>query len=542
MNKWCGIFFMTVGISPIIATPDAYHLNVIAHYQLMEEKLVEAFATNQQLIKISHCPYAYGSLIRFLFATGQYPALVTLIPMIEQFFDHDIATQIIFATALEQAGNNKTADARFIALQKQQKNNPDLAYHAALAHRRNNNHHQALVILDDYLNAVPGQPRNCLFYFLKSQLYRELNNHKQALANVKETLALCPKFDKGWLLLGLLQEQVGNVNQAVHGYKTFLALTGPNSEVEQQINRLLLYASLKQTMIGEQQSSIHLVNAITWYKNKHYTRALTAVNHYLTQQPHNQEARLLKIQILSATAKLEAATELITQWIAQDPTHEFWYIILHALYRAGLDYQTVITCYQTVEQQFPDQPLPLLYLADLCTKAHDFTTALTYHDKALALITSPAMRAKLLLNKAIIYYHQHNIHAAQKVLKQGVELSSAPLLDFLAYCTAHDLHNIPYAQACVEHAITLDEKNPHLLTTQAFIWYKQGALQKALGLLKKIIVQLPEDYYVNKHLAKVYTKVGKPNLASKMYNQALRFAKTEDEKIACQRQLQKLRH
>lgn len=180
-----------------------YQAYLLGYYNLLEENGEEAFSCFQQVFKNSSSIWPYKGFVQLLQATSNSKAIIALMPKLKEPFKNDVQMQTIFGYALAESGNQQAADDLFIQLVNQHPTNQELTYLAATAYSKTSPL-KAIEVIEQFLNAAAAQPRNCIFYFLESQLYMSLNNKEKAIEKVKKSVELCDRLDKGWLLLGAL--------------------------------------------------------------------------------------------------------------------------------------------------------------------------------------------------------------------------------------------------------------------------------------------------------------------------------------------------
>lgn len=520
------------------AKAEHFRLSMLAHYEQRQHKPQQAFSLYQQLLSNATSPHAYSSYIRFLAETGNVAPIIALIPQLDAPLANNVEVQLTFALALAHTGKTQEASKRFVTLQQQYPAHRELTYYAAQT-LGPSNPKQAITIIDNYLNSAPPQPQHCVFHFLQSQLYQALNNPDKALEEVKKSTELCPRLDKGWLMRGMLEEQKGNINQAVTGYSTYLTLVGSHKDIEQHLHNLMVKAKVQSPTPNkpafDAPSPACMTNALTWYENKEYARALQALDTCLEQYPDHQEAKLFKLHVLSSMGQIDRLLELLRTWIEQDLDQDTWYHTLHLLVQGGLPAARAVTLLQSLEQAHPKALRPILYLADMLSRTGQLAQALAYHDKATALTNDALLRQKIIFNRAALAYD----HQAHSHLKQSIDQALAlgptfpPLLNFLAYYFATDGKDLTRAQHFVNQALVHDKDNPHFLDTQAIIWYKQQAYQKAATLLTSLVQEEPKDYSIRLHLGKTYYKLGNSKQGQAEIRIAQKLAHTQREHSLC---------
>jgi predicted Zn-dependent protease len=189
---------------------------------------------------LKHCqsPYVYPSFLEYLFNTKQYAVIVQLTPVVQRMVSLDVPTRLIFAQSLYEVGLLDNALQQLEELVKEHPSHPEIMYAAAQTHLLNNNPHKALHVIETYLTKTASHEHALAFHFMKAQIFTLQQKYPAARSSLQTTLDLHPTFDKGWLLLGLVNELEGNTPQAINGYKRYLQLTGSNEIIEEQIARL----------------------------------------------------------------------------------------------------------------------------------------------------------------------------------------------------------------------------------------------------------------------------------------------------------------
>lgn len=522
---------------------DNLHRYMWANYNQFAGKKEVASRWYNDIFMTNPSLYAYKGYAHLLFDAGQYKAMLPLLPKLEPLFTKDPILGLIFAQALDQTGNAQAADERIITLNDKFKNNQEIAYQTVSTYVRRKEPENALRIIDNFLNGSPRKPTHFVFYFLKSQIYAKLNNLPEALTNIQKSLEMQPYFDRGWLMLALLQENAGRIQEAIKGYTTFLEIAGPQGEVESHLMQLLF----KQKMAQQQVSSLvanknYFALALQLFEKKEFPAALANVNLCLQATPDNAEAKLLKVQILTALNRHADTLAALQNWIINDSHHTQWLQVLSLLPRAGASHMAVVATLKNIEQKLPKDPHVVLYLADAQVRGKDFTGALATLQKAVPLVDNNNIKTKIYFQMAMIYYHEQKFQAMHDVLAQGKQLHTdfPPLLNLLAYYYATKGNNLTEAQKLMKIVLGYDATNPHFLDTQAIIFYKQKKYTKALKLLQKVAMTAPHDFTIQKHLGKTYNRLGKKQEASQSFKKALTLAINDRDKQNGEKLLKKL--
>lgn len=509
---------------------DQLHSYFIANYKHFGKEWREALSWYKRALTLESPVFANKGLILYLHDINNDHLIVKLKPTIEQHFKDDIEVQFILAKALASSGYEKESRELFIKLNQQAKTHQEIAFHVVQSYLDQNEPENALKVIDTLLNNAVRKPTHFIFHFLKSQIYLKLNKKDEALASIKASLDLHPRFDKGWLLRALLEEKAGNLEQAIKGYTNFLELAGPHQEIEQHIVALAFKQKLQEQPAQTMNISVDcLTQALQLFKDKQYKKALAQLQECLDKQPTNNEAKILKIQILAAMDEIDQALHDLKTWALADPYHPLWYNALHLLYRNGVDAQKIIKVLHALEKDKPENLLPSLYLADLYIRINSVHAATTYLQRCLKSAENKELQSALVFQLCALAYDNKQMKKVKDYYIKYHDLMQhhAPWLNLMAYYFTRHEQNHVQAQELISKACALDPHNPHILDTQAFIYFNAKKYENALVLLQPIAQQEPNDYTIIKHLAKTYYELGKTEQAIQELSRVIALAPHE---------------
>jgi len=521
------------------------HRYLWANYNQFGGKLKTANAWYDEIFKSNNPVYAYKGYVHLLYDAGHYDRIVHLLPLLDKPFEQDPDLGLLFVQSLERLGQRAQADARIIRLSSKFPTNQEVAFHAAQAHLHRKEPENALSVIDKLLNTSVKKPNNFIFYFLKAQIYIELNNKEKALENVRLSLELHPQFDKGWLLLALLEEQAGKLDDAIKGYANFLEIAQEsNKEIEQHLLMLIF-----KQKVSQKNKNVFVIKqscfdkTLLLFEKKEYAKALKEVDQCFEKNPKDTSVRLLKIQILNAMNKSQEAVKLLTSWILKEPKMQQWFKTLHLLYRSGTDHTLIIKALKTIEKAQPHSLMATLYLADLYTRVGNAQAALKQHQKALALTEKEDLQIGILFQIALTHYENHRFNDMKQVIERGRKLKKEfpPFLNLLAYYHATYGNKLDEAQKLISLALKHDGANPYFLDTQALIYYKEQDYDEALKILKRITRVVEKDFTILEHLGKTEFKKGMVAQSIKTIEKAQVIAQTKREKQQSEKLLKQWR-
>ena len=296
--------FLISTLTLVATDKESIHRYVWANYQQYKNNLPQAKQLYEALLKKENSPYAYKGYIHLLQEGNLWQPIAQLIPSLDSTFADDLEMQMIFAQALENTGDHSGCDERLIKINEKHKNNQDIAFATVQCYIRRKEPENALRVINDFLNSVPSRPNNFVFYFIKSQIYVQLNKKSEALESVKKSIELYPKFDKSWLMFAILEEQAGQIEQAIKGYSHFLEETKEGAEA---VKKHLMELALKhEVKVPDKKSDTKISSfeqALICAHDKEHDKALGLVENCLKQKPDNMQYRLFKLDMLAALKK-----------------------------------------------------------------------------------------------------------------------------------------------------------------------------------------------------------------------------------------------
>lgn len=366
----CVITAMHLPLNPLVDA-EQVHSYFWANYTQFRGQKKQASHWYQGMMADNPPLHSYLGYIHHLEEAGNHQKIVELYPKIEALVQDNPKIQLIYALALAQTGKMQESDAELVRLQGKFKGEKEIAFYTANKYLRTKEPENALSVIDDFLKVAPRRPQNFVFYFLKSQVYAQLDKYNEALENVKEALQLYPQFDKGWLFLALLEEQAGKIEQAIQGYTSYLEhTTEPNKSIEQHLMQLAMQQQMAQSnkrMVALDQACFEKATAL--FDRRQFRQALTTIEECLKKTPQHVELRLLKLRTLMAMEKPNEAVAAVGEWIDQNPGNELWYNTLHLLVRSTGKTDGATAVLNTIAKKHPDVLQPTLYLADLALRS-----------------------------------------------------------------------------------------------------------------------------------------------------------------------------
>lgn len=483
------------------------HNYFLAQYKQLEGALPQANSYYEKILTHTDAPIqAYKGYAQFLALSNQHNKIIDLMPMLDKSFADDPIVQMVIIEALNNTNKQTQAADKLIQLFHHHPTQPEVAFHTAQAYMARHEPENAISVIDKFLDNAIQKPNFFMFYFLKFQIYLQLNKIQEALQSIKMSLKMHSNFGQGWFWYAKIKEQLGDIQEAVKGYTKYLDLVGHDVAVQTRLIQLLM----KQKTLEEKGSIIKtprscLQKTLELFQQKQPQKALEELEQCLKKNPKDSDARLLKIQLLSQVGQVPQAVSCLTGWMLDEPDQELWFKTLHLMCKQTVKLKTGIQALHAVEKKYPHHIMPHLYLADLYLLNKQTPQALAYLKKIATESHDTLLQTKSYYQMGCIYYNQHHYESCKTVLTKGISLNSqfAPQYNLLAYYFAGKGRDLLHAQELISHALKLDSANPHYIDTQAYIYYKQQDYEKAYKLIESIAGNISDDPCIAKHAKKI---------------------------------------
>ncbi|MBU4269472.1 hypothetical protein KJ644_01855 [Candidatus Dependentiae bacterium] len=461
----------------------------------------------EKLEKTENSIYAKERYIRFLFETNQFDKIVNLDQKVKDVFKGNLDIEKIFAQSYLHLGHGEKASNFINKLIKENPHDLQLSYFKVLNLIKTGKLDEALTVIDECIKDQNLESKQFLFYFLASKVYLQKNMEQQALKYINKSLELFPDFERGWLLKAIIQEQQGQIQGAIAGYKRFLDIVGSDETVEKQLIRLLFVekrfdeaSDVLEKVKDKTPTQIFDLSLINWRAGK-ADIALSKLDELLAQNPDFKDAKFLKIEILVSTGKSNMAMDILKDWLIADPENKEVLQVLLLLRRAKVDVNSIIKVLELVEKNSSNQNL-VSALIDLNFEKNDRSKVLSYCKKLFDITKDNGLKSKILFQTAYIRFISGQNDKVEAILLNALKYQPAysSIHNLLAYFYAQN--NLKLEDALVHIDLALKEKpeSYYYIDTKGFVLFKMGKTEDAINMFEKALSFNANDSEVLKHL------------------------------------------
>jgi len=293
--------------------------------------------------------------------------------------------------------------------------------------------------------------------------------YADALVQLQQLTQQHPELAQGWLMLGLMQQDMGQVLQAEQHLVRYLDLTKNDKEAEQEAGRgeALLVLSQMAQQKGQMAQANEWLSQIPAGVDP--IRLASRRAELLVQQGRTDEARLVLSQIKTATPEQSRRKALVlAQWLRE--------------------HKQTASAHEVVQQALtdhPDNPELLTELSLIAEKLKRF-------DEMEAILRS------------LMKSYPKDPHA----------------YNALGYSLADRKIRLQEARELVTQAVQLTPEDPYIQDSLGWVEFRMGNHQEALRILQAAYKAKP-DAEIAAHLGEVLWTLGKTQEAGTLWREGL---------------------
>lgn len=390
--------------------------------------------------------------------------------------------------------------------------------------------------LESLTPLVSRYKANQALLFNIASLHQQQQNYDDALNICSELLKQHPEFYPAWSLKSRLlatqekfDDAIKTINAALKHFKddkSFLLLKArlliKNKEIEKASDTFY-----KLHTANPHDAQILLPLALTQLEQKKYDDAKLSLQKLLNLHQMQSEAHYYLARIEQYNGNDKAA---LNHYLAMKGGREYLaaqgaIINIYLTQKDSDKALAHVRQQRTIDNE--NQQAYFLMEVDILNRTGQYDASLTVLNAALnAYQDSTDLR----YSRAMVAEKLGNMEQLEKDLEHIISLEpdNATALNALGYTLADRSTRLDEAQVLIEKALTIAPKDPAILDSLGWVYFRLGKLKDALDLLQQAFAMFP-DAEVAAHLGEVLWAMGDKLEAKDVWRKALE--KTPDSQI-----------
>ena len=484
----------------------------------------EALTAIDQTLKILPAPYLYLEKADLQWQNKKVDAARETLKEGIATFPEAHSLVLSLAKTYEAARRWEDASVTLLGYLRNHPEHWDMVRELGAMHLEQKDYARAL----DRLQTIPEPSRDATTWYLLGKAASGVGLHVKAIASYQKAIAQDPHFFRAKAELAYLYEVQKKYFEAMKIYED-LASQGENSP------------SLLLTMIR-----LHLklnapdkAFALTRQKKTDIAFQVDAAELFLDQQFYPQAAQILEplVNGPSLPAKAWFSLALLAYDGQQAPGRAEAYLAKipeddpyferALMFRANILYslkkhQQALDLSVQGTRLFPDQPRFVLLQASLLKEMNKWQQAVDLLEGANKKWSG---NIDILFSLGVLWDEHGNKSTGMDYMEQiiAIDPDYPEALNYLGYSLAVLEKNLDRAEVLVKNALKAEPNNGYYLDSLAWVFFKQGKLDKAWETIREAVTLAKKDPTIWEHYAAIATALGKKTEAAQGLANAKHF-------------------
>jgi tetratricopeptide (TPR) repeat protein len=363
---------------------------------------------------------------------------------------------------------------------------------------------------------IQRKPKLPAGYYYLGRLFFDEHKYKESAEQYREAIKLENGYEPAWMGLGVIYETEGDMPKALKNYRQFLETAGPNHrEPRYRIIQILL----QQRALAEAKKEVeellkfdsndiegNFKLAMLYAEEKNYAKAIQHLTTAIQRRGNDPKLVDYLGTLLEANNENEKAIKSYLTVIETDKTFTDAYIHLASLY---LKMKNVELALKTMEEARKSNPQKEDIL--LSGKGWIYFQAERYDESVAAFdhaIKISPNNPDFHYNLGQVYDKVDNFDGMEREMRKTIELEPAyaNALNYLGYTYAEKNIKLNEAHDLITRALKVRPNDGFIIDSLAWVYFRKGDLDHAVGELKKALIYVPDDPTIHEHLGEVYYK------------------------------------
>lgn len=382
-----------------------------------------------------------------------------------------------------------------------------------------------------YHKALRMDPKNEEIYNIMAREYLSLARNKEAVAALKRCTVEIPESVSCLYYLATLLKQMGQDDEAVRAFSLIEEQSPGNPRVLESIGEVYLhqknykkalevFGQIKQLNPTDFGSAIRV--GLIYYELKEIDKAIAEFQSVAEKFPDSDRLNYFLGLMLLEKKDFDVA---FGHFSKVGPASAFY---LDAVMRQGLilkDKKKLAEAVAMVDRKLGKAP-PSAELYDLQVSFHllqdDYKGSLALLNEGLSRFKN---NQKLLFQRAIVHDKMGAWAEAKKDLVNLVKLypDNSTALNYLGYSLAEKNEDMDAALEYLNRALKTKPGDGFIMDSLGWWYYRKGNTPKALELLTKAVVIVPDEPTIHEHLGDIYLALKNKRSARSHFETALQL-------------------
>ena len=388
----------------------------------------------------------------------------------------------------------------------------------------------------DELKRIPTDKRTADTYYAIGRTQGNLGMRKAAIANLRKAVSMDPRFTEALVELAYQYELNKDYVEAEKTYTTILEQGDPFPEARLRMINLNLKLNnpdraLQLTLDGPLSKAFILDAALMFIDDQFYAQGSTVLDMLTSDGEIPAEYYFYKAVIANDGEKdPDKALKQLSRVREDDRLYPHALRFKSQLYHVQGDTDKALELARQGKELFPKGHIFYVLESKLLRSIDDIDGAeAVLKDGLKRLKDNPEISYELGMLYEETDRRSEGLEIMEKVLRSHPDHINA--LNFVGYTLAEEGRDLDRALVLVQKASSLDPENGYILDSVAWVYFKQGKLDKAWETIGFAVDAMNDDPTIWEHYGDIAAAMGNIKQARKGYNYSLKHGTREPEHI-----------
>ena len=388
-----------------------------------------------------------------------------------------------------------------------------------------------------FLDLLQQVPDSAAAHYYLGMVAIKKNTKLEALGHFDQAIALNKSFERAYIELVTLLEELGEPQRAIHTIDAYLKDVNPHHRAF-RLRLIRLYVAEKDAdqalehldyLLEQNSGDLHaqIRKAQIFGEQGNFSAAIQELNAVLRDQPNELRVRDFLGLLYEEMKDYERAIQTYQANIEIDPT--FFDSVLHlgfVTYRLKRNEEALSYLEQAVKLS-PKRPEPYLLLGLTYFQMEEYQKA---KDRLEDGIQQDPSNAELHFNLGTAYDKLNRFDGVVREMEQALELDPqhGDALNYLGYSYADRGIHVEEAVSLTQRAVAIKPHNGYYVDSLAWALYKAGRIEEALKMIQRAVTLVSDDPVIYEHLGEIFLLREEHEKAREAWVHSLQLDSTND--------------
>ena len=377
---------------------------------------------------------------------------------------------------------------------------------------------------------IDKKPRFFLGYFYMGRILAAQKKYEKALTYYRKALKLHPTFDSAMVDTAWILDHQGKRKEATKMYERAVGINPSNAAVRDRLGQLYIQEKKYEKAAGQYEAlkSFDLDNTalrtklgLIYFESGNLDKAIEEFHFTLKRKPDDYKVRVYLGSAYQEKGMIPSARKEFIRVPEESEYFRDAMFHLAFLYSKEKNSSKSMDTLRKLSERYPGDVGVKVFLGELLYDGKKYREAVSVLKDVISLAPENE-RAHFLLG--VVYDKLGEFTLLEEQMKKAIVLNpdDGTALNYLGYSYADKNVKLKEAEEMIKKALLIKPDDGYYIDSLAWVYYRQGRIEKAFKELEKALVNVPDDPVILEHMGDVLRALSRTKEAAEYYKRALK--------------------